>query len=51
MTIFWLIIAIFCVVWYFTMTIYVGIRGFFDIQEMLLALKSDKKSSSSEKNF
>jgi|GEM_PF-1169448 len=42
MKIFWLLVAIFCIVWYFSMTFYVGIRGFFDIQEMLRALKSDK---------
>ncbi len=43
MKIFWLLVAIFCVVWYFTMTFYVGIRGFIDIQEMLTALKSDEQ--------
>jgi len=40
MTTFWLLVTIFCIVWYSTMTFYVGIRGFFDIQEMLKALKT-----------
>ncbi|MGC8739194.1 MAG: hypothetical protein ACP5UA_11200 [Candidatus Hydrogenedens sp.] len=48
MSYFWLLLVMFCVVWYFTMTFYVGVRGVFDIKEMLLALKSDETLSSKE---
>lgn len=51
MIVFWLVVAIFCIVWYFTMTLYVGVRGFFDIQEMLRALKSDGTSSSKDNSL
>ncbi|HOQ32472.1 MAG TPA: hypothetical protein PLA12_08155 [Candidatus Hydrogenedens sp.] len=44
MSYFWLLLALFCIVWYSIMTFYVGVRGFFDIKEMLLALKSDETS-------
>ncbi|HOV32270.1 MAG TPA: hypothetical protein PLX23_02755 [Candidatus Hydrogenedens sp.] len=40
MTTFWLLVTIFCIAWYSTMTLYVGVRGFFDIQKMLRALKT-----------
>ncbi|HOK09522.1 MAG TPA: hypothetical protein PLT82_04570 [Candidatus Hydrogenedens sp.] len=48
MSFFWLLITIFCIAWYFTMTFYVGVRGFFDIKEMLLALKSNDASNTKE---
>jgi hypothetical protein len=35
---FWLVLSIACVVWYSTITIYVAIRGAFDIKSMLARL-------------
>ncbi|MDD4872631.1 MAG: hypothetical protein PHR77_18935 [Kiritimatiellae bacterium] len=40
---FWFLITMACVVWYSTITIYVAIRGVFDIKHMLTRL-SDKQS-------
>ncbi len=36
---FWTGLSIACVVWYSTVTIYVGIMGAFDIKEMLKRLR------------
>lgn len=36
---FWLALATTCVVWYSTITIYVAIRGAFDIRSMLRRLQ------------
>ncbi len=36
---FWSLLAIACVVWYSTVTIYVAIRGAFDIRAMLQRLE------------
>ena len=35
---FWLLLTIACVVWYSTITVYVGIRGALDIKNMLQQL-------------
>ena len=35
---FWWLLAMACVVWYSTITVYVGIRGCFDIKTMLRRL-------------
>lgn len=34
----WFLLTIGCVVWYSTITVYVGIRGYFDIKTMLKSL-------------
>lgn len=39
---FWWLLAMSCVVWYSTITIYVAIRGAFDIKSMLRHLGSLK---------
>jgi hypothetical protein len=39
---FWLIATIAVLVWYSTITIYVAIRGAFDIKHMLRRLKQDE---------
>lgn len=45
MKIFWLGVLMFCIVWYATMTLYVGIRGFFDIFSMLKSIRNGKSDS------
>ncbi len=45
MKLFWLIVLIFCIVWYATMTLYVGIRGFFDIFSMLQSIKENNPNN------
>ncbi|MGD9720740.1 MAG: hypothetical protein AB7O59_13705 [Pirellulales bacterium] len=35
---FWLIIAITCLVWYSTITVYVSVRGIWDIRSMFARL-------------
>lgn len=40
MSLFWLCITVACLVWYITMVVFVGIRGFIDIFEMLGSLKT-----------
>ena len=36
---FWLLMTVACIVWYSTITIYVAIKGCFDIKHMLAKLK------------
>lgn len=36
----WLLLTIACLVWYSTVTIYVAIRGAYDIKHMLARLKA-----------
>ena len=36
---FWFLLMVACVVWYSTITVYVAIRGSFDIRHMLERLK------------
>jgi hypothetical protein len=38
---FWWWLTVACLVWYCTITVYVGIRGAFDIQGMLARLKAN----------
>ena len=38
-TTFWYLLTVACLVWYSTITIYVGIRGAFDIKNMLARLE------------
>ena len=44
---FWLAWA--CVIWYSTVTVYVGVRGAFDIKHMLRNLKDNQQASGEEK--
>ncbi|MCX8064433.1 MAG: hypothetical protein N3G21_04595 [Candidatus Hydrogenedentes bacterium] len=45
MKIFWLATLIFCIVWYATMTLYVGIKGLFDIFSMLNSIRNSEQNS------
>ena len=38
---FWFLLTIACIVWYSTITIYVAIRGSYDIRNMLARLAND----------
>lgn len=38
---FWLALVVSCLVWYSTITVYVAVRGAFDIREMLARLRGD----------
>jgi hypothetical protein len=40
---FWFIVAIGCLAWYSTVTVYVAYKGIFDIKEMLENLKEDHR--------
>jgi hypothetical protein len=46
---FWGLLTIACVVWYSTVTIYVAIKGAFDIKEMLTSLGKDSQDGSTMK--
>jgi hypothetical protein len=39
---FWWLVMVACLVWYSTITIYVAIRGVFDIKHMLRKLASEQ---------
>ena len=39
---FWWLLTGLCVVWYLTVTVYVSIRGAFDIRHMLARLQQDQ---------
>ena len=39
---FWWLLTVVCIIWYSTITIYVGIRGAYDIKTMLAALQKVK---------
>ena len=41
---FWWLVTIACLVWYSTVTVYVAIKGVFDIRRMLAALSGKSKS-------
>ncbi len=43
---FWLVLSVVCVVWYSTITVYVAIKGFWDIKSMLerLAAPDDENA-------
>ena len=40
---FWKLLVAACLIWYSSITVYVAVRGFRDIQEMLRRLKQVKK--------
>jgi len=44
---FWLVGA--CVLWYATVTVYVSVKGVFDIQHMLANLKKNHSQAEAEK--
>jgi hypothetical protein len=44
MRLFWALLTVACVVWYSTITIYVAIRGAFDIKHMLKRLASEQEN-------
>jgi hypothetical protein len=40
---FWWLLAVACIVWYSTITVYVAYRGFFDIKRMLKNLSATEE--------
>lgn len=40
---FWLLLTIACMVWYSTITVYVGIKGVADIKQMLARLSEKRE--------
>jgi hypothetical protein len=45
---FWWLLAMACVVWYSTITVYVAIKGAADIKQMLARLSENQTSTSEE---
>ena len=45
---FWGLLTLAVLVWYSTITVYVGIRGAFDIRHMLRTLKENHEKSAAE---
>jgi len=45
---FWWLVTMACVVWYSTITVYVAIRGAFDIKHMLRKLKEDQSPAGAD---
>ena len=45
---FWWLVCMACVVWYSSITIYVAVKGAFDIKDMLARLDELKKEVSAE---
>ena len=46
---FWWLMAMACVVWYSTITVYVAIKGFADIKHMLARLDATKAREEAER--
>jgi hypothetical protein len=44
---FWLLLTIACIVWYSTVTVYVGFKGIADIKQMLARLSEKNNQSES----
>jgi hypothetical protein len=44
----WWLLTMACVIWYSTVTVYVAIKGAFDIKDMLLQLGNASKNSPDE---
>jgi hypothetical protein len=42
----WFLLTVLCVLWYSTITVYVAIRGFVDIKQMLARLSETSSESS-----
>lgn len=49
MSTFWHFLIWTCVIWYSTITIYVAVRGAFDIRSMLARLKSGEEKREKER--
>jgi len=47
---FWLLLTIVALVWYSTVTVYVAVRGTFDIRQMLRRLREREKHPPGPKN-
>lgn len=45
---FWLVLLVACLVWYSTITIYVTVRGYYDIRQMLSALGAERATASDD---
>jgi hypothetical protein len=45
---FWSLIALACIVWYSTVTIYIAYRGSLDIRSMLARLKDEQGDSETD---
>ena len=45
---FWTAIAIGCMLWYSTVTLYIAVRGVLDIQSMLAHLKKEQDNETAE---
>jgi hypothetical protein len=45
---FWGLLTLAVLLWYSTITVYVGIRGAFDIQQMLRKLKKNQQGSDAD---
>jgi hypothetical protein len=43
MAAFWLVMTVACLLWYSTVTIYVAVKGFKDIQQMLKRLSDNQR--------
>jgi len=46
---FWGLLTLAVLVWYSTITVYVGVRGFVDIRHMLRKLKENRDETDAEK--
>ncbi|MBO0797637.1 MAG: hypothetical protein J2P31_02335, partial [Blastocatellia bacterium] len=46
---FWLLLTIACMVWYSTITVYVGIKGVADIKSMLARLSGNRHGEEEER--
>jgi hypothetical protein len=44
---FWWLLTMSCVVWYSTITVYVAVKGFSDIKNMLRRLENEQRKSAS----
>ena len=45
---FWLLLTIACIVWYSTITVYVGFKGYADIKQMLARLSATEPQRQGE---
>jgi len=44
---FWWLLTLSCVIWYATITVYVAVKGFSDIRNMLRRLENEQRKSTS----
>ena len=45
---FWWLLTVACVVWYSTITLYVAVRGCFEIRKMLARLQDDQPTENQQ---